>query len=79
MPLTKQQRRIDNWLLTPSQPRGSYQGDSNVIKKLKIKIKVTIPHMDMKLVVIQGIYIALSVIQSALQVNYTAVQRDLVE
>ena len=28
--------------LTPSQPRRSYQGDSNVITKLKVKIKVTI-------------------------------------
>ena len=29
----------DNWLLTPSQPLRSYQGYSNIIKKIKIKIK----------------------------------------
>ena len=28
---------IDNWFLTPSQLQRSYQGDSNVIKKLKSK------------------------------------------
>ena len=29
---------IDNWRSTPSRPQRSYQGDSNVIKKIKIKI-----------------------------------------
>ena len=29
---------MDNCFFSPSQPRRSYQGDSNVIKKLKVKI-----------------------------------------
>ena len=31
-----------NWLLvlTPSQPRRSYQGGSNVIQKVKVKVKI---------------------------------------
>ena len=37
-----QDKRIVNWLLTSSQLPRTYQGDSNVIKKIKIKIKVTI-------------------------------------
>ena len=29
-------RELDNWFLMPSQPRRSYQGDSNISRQLKL-------------------------------------------
>ena len=40
-------RKLDHWFFTPSEPR-SYQGDTNVMNKQEVNIKLSAPHERVK-------------------------------